>query len=166
MTPLLRDRLWRLRLSTNCCLFANCRLLALLQLAFKHREVMHELLHAGAGCSRELLGLGVIYRCCTGRAELVSAPEQRASLAQERGDRFRGWRTRTVTVGHAAESASTATWGAISCAGKRAGDLQLESVVEALLAVTAEVLVERSFPFDLPIEVFILPLLVGGLAAV
>ena len=84
----------------------NCRLLASLQLAFKHREVVHELLHAGAGRSRELLGRGVIHRC-GGTAELVSAPGQRASLAQERGDRFRGRRIRTVhvTVGHAVDSA-------------------------------------------------------------
>jgi hypothetical protein len=78
----------RLRISTNC------RLLASLQLAFKHREVVHGLLHAGAGRSRELLGRGVIHRC-GGTAELVSAPGQRASLAQELGDRFRGRRIRT-----------------------------------------------------------------------
>ena len=84
----------------------NCRLLASLQLPFKHREVVHELLHAGAGRSRELLGRGVIHRC-GGTAELVSAPGQRASLAQERGDRFRGRRIRTVhvTVSHAVDSA-------------------------------------------------------------
>ena len=46
------------------------------------------------------------------------------------------------------------------------GDLQFESVVEALLAVTAEMLVEGSFSLDVPIEVFVLPLLVGRLAAV
>jgi len=45
-------------------------------------------------------------------------------------------------------------------------DLQFESVVEALLAVTAEVLVERSFPLDLAIEVFVLPVPVGDLARV
>ena len=34
----------------------NCLLLASLQLAFEHREVVHELLHSGAGVSGQLLG--------------------------------------------------------------------------------------------------------------
>jgi hypothetical protein len=34
----------------------NCLLLASLQLAFEHREVVHELLHSGAGLSGQLLG--------------------------------------------------------------------------------------------------------------
>ena len=82
------------------------RPLASLQLAFEHHEVVHELLHADARRSRELLGRGVIHRC-GGTAELVSAPGQRASLAQELGDRFRGRRIRTVhvIVSHAVDSA-------------------------------------------------------------
>ncbi|MDT2007178.1 hypothetical protein FXW78_26370 [Rhodococcus opacus] len=58
----------------------NCLLLASLQLAFEHREVVHELLHAGAGLSGQLLGRGVIHRC-RGAGQLVGAPGQRSSLA-------------------------------------------------------------------------------------
>ena len=70
----------RTELAFSFSFSTNCRLLASLQLAFKHREVVHELLHAGAGRSRELLGRGVIQRC-GGTAEFVSAPGERASLA-------------------------------------------------------------------------------------
>ena len=108
--PPLPDRDTALRISTNCRLLANCRLPASLQPAFKHREVVHELLDADARRSRELLGRGVIQRC-GGTAELVSAPGERASLAQERGDRSRRRRIRTVhvTLGHAVDSRCTTT---------------------------------------------------------
>ncbi len=33
----------------------NCLLLASLQVAFEHREVVHEVLHSGAGLSGQLL---------------------------------------------------------------------------------------------------------------
>jgi hypothetical protein len=46
----------RLRISTK---LAPSRVV---HLAFEHHEVVHELLHADAGLSREALGRGVIHR--------------------------------------------------------------------------------------------------------
>jgi hypothetical protein len=85
--------------STNRCL------LTLPHLAFKHREVTNQQLHTATGPSRELLSRGVIHRRCNGTAQLVSAPRQRTSLTQQRGDRSQGRRTRTVTVSHGIDSA-------------------------------------------------------------
>jgi hypothetical protein len=58
------------------------------------------------GLSCEALGCGVIHRR-GGATQLLGAPRQRASLAQERGDRFRGRRIRTVhvVVDHAVDPA-------------------------------------------------------------
>lgn len=95
----------KLTLSTKRCLLTSCRLLTLPHLAFKHREVTHQLLHTATGPSRELLGRGVIHRCRNGTTQLVSVPRQRTSLTQQRGDRFQGRRTRTVTVSHGVDSA-------------------------------------------------------------
>ena len=53
--------------STTCCLLTT------LHLAFQQHEVVHQLLHAGAGLSRELLGRQVVHRR-GGAAELVGAP--------------------------------------------------------------------------------------------
>jgi hypothetical protein len=48
-------------------------LLAALDLTFEHHEVVHQLLHAGAGLRGELPGCGVVHRR-GGTGELVGAP--------------------------------------------------------------------------------------------
>ena len=85
-------------------------LLASLLLALQHHEVVHRVFHAGAGLGCQQLCRGVIHRCGSG-VQLVGAPGQRASLAQQRGDHFCRGGTGHVGVGHGVESAvSTARW--------------------------------------------------------
>ena len=76
----------------------NGLLLLSLLLAFEHREVVHEVLHPGASLGGQLLSRWVGHRG-GGGAQLVGAPGQRSSLAQERRDRFRRGRNRTGHVG-------------------------------------------------------------------
>ncbi len=75
-----------------------------LQLPFEDREVVYEVLPCGGGLGGQLLGREVSHRC-GGGAQLVGAPGQRSSLAQERGDR--SCRSRNgaarMLVGHVAD---------------------------------------------------------------
>ena len=57
----------------------NPRLLASLQLALKHPAVVHELLDAGAGRRRELLGGGVIHRSSVTAERVSRRDNERAS---------------------------------------------------------------------------------------
>src|SRR3954451_20738118 len=83
----------------------SCRLLAALCLTFEQHEVVHQLLHAGAGLRRELLGRRIVHRRC-GAVELVGSPRQRPRFAQYRRDRLRRRRFRPVhIVAHAADCA-------------------------------------------------------------
>src|SRR3954451_1746519 len=84
---------------------SSCRLLAALCLTFQQHEVVHQLLHAGAGLRRELLGRRIVHRRC-GAVELVGSPRQRPRFAQYRRDRLRRRRFRPVhIVAHAADCA-------------------------------------------------------------
>src|SRR3954451_16457785 len=74
----------------------SCRLLAALCLTFEQHEVVHQLLHAGAGLRRELLGRRIVHRRC-GAVELVGSPRQRPRFAQYRRDRLRRRRFRPST---------------------------------------------------------------------
>ena len=86
--------------STACCLLTT------LHLAFQQHEVVHQLLHAGAGLRGELLSRRIVHRR-GGAAELVGAPRQRTRFAQHRRDRLRRRRPRPVhiVVAHAADCA-------------------------------------------------------------
>ena len=63
----------RRRLSTNPGLLAS------LQLALKHPQVVHKLLDAGAGRRRELLGGGIIHRCAVPPSVSARRDNERAS---------------------------------------------------------------------------------------
>jgi len=108
-----------------------------LPLPLKDREVVYEVLHPGGGLSGQLLGREVSHRC-GGGAQLVGAPGQRSSLAQERGDR--SCRSRNgaahMLVGHVADcpliglelarplggaGAQRRTMGDETCAGRPRG---------------------------------------------
>jgi len=75
-----------------------------LQLPFEDREVVYEVLPCGGGLGGQLLGREVSHRC-GGGAQLVGAPGQRSSLAQEGGDRFCRSRNGAarMLVGHVAD---------------------------------------------------------------